>query len=117
VSQLVLGQFQRHRRYTIATAPGPVYLVLGYTDQYSTGEAHLTVWVESHPRKPDLRQRVLGSATALDPAWAHRMDTWQALLRTQRAATIEGVPATLQWFAARLDELEAVGLRPELFAS
>ncbi len=117
VSQLVLGQFQRHRRYTMATTARPVYLVIGYTDLYASGEAHLTVWVETDPRKPDLRQRVLAAAKELDPAWAQRIDSWQALLRTQRAATIEGVPATLQWFTARLDELEAVGLRPESFAS
>ncbi len=71
MTQSILGQFQRHARFTIFTGSKPIYLVLGYTDLSGTGEAHLTVWVESDPRKADLRMDILKAAEngGLDGTW------------------------------------------------
>jgi hypothetical protein len=114
VTQQILGQFQRHARYTIYTSNRPVYLVIGFTDLYVTGEAHLTVWVETDPKKPVIRQGVIGAADAggLGATWLRRLDTWQALSKTQRAATVEGSEATVQWFDGCLDELVLAGIGP-----
>lgn len=114
ITQLILGQFQRHARYTIATSSKPAYLIVGFTDLYATGEAHLTVWVESDPKKPVVRQGVIAAAEAggLDASWLRRLDTWQALSKTQRAATVEGRAATVAWFERSLDELDAAGIGP-----
>ena len=114
VTQQILGQFQRHARYTIYTSSKPVYLVIGFTDLYATGEAHLTVWVETDPKKPVTRQHVIAGAEAggLDPTWLRRLDTWQALSKTQRAATIEGSEATVLWFKQCLEELALAGMGP-----
>lgn len=114
ITQLILGQFQRHARYTISTGSKPAYLIVGFTDLYATGEAHLTVWVESDPKKPTIRQGLIAAAEVggLDASWLRRLDTWQALSKTQRAATIEGSAATVAWFEACLEQLAAAGLRP-----
>lgn len=114
ITQLILGQFQRHARFTISTGSKRAYLVIGFTDLYAAGEAHLTVWVETDPRKPDIRQGVIAAAEAggLDASWLRRLDTWQALSKTQRAATIEGSEATLLWFERCLDELALAGIGP-----
>lgn len=114
ITQLILGQFQRHARYTIATSSKPAYLVIGFTDLYVTGEAYLTVWVETDPKKPAIRQGVIAAAEAggLDAGWARRLDTWQALSKTQRAATVEGSAATVAWFESCLDELSLAGVQP-----
>ncbi len=114
ITQLILGQFQRHARYTIATSSKPAYLVIGFTDLYATGEAYLTVWVETDPKKPTIRQGVIAAAEAggLDASWARRLDTWQALSKTQRAATVEGGAATAAWFERCLGELAMAGITP-----
>lgn len=114
ITQLILGQFQRHARFTISTGSKPAYLVVGFTDLYVTGEAHLTVWVETDPKKPGIRQGVIAAAEAggLDASWLRRLDTWQALSKTQRAATIEGSAATVLWFGQRLEELAQAGISP-----
>jgi hypothetical protein len=114
ITQLILGQFQRHARYTISTGSKPAYLIVGLTDLYATGEAHLTVWVESDPKKPTIRQGLIAAAEAggLDASWLRRLDTWQALSKTQRAATIEGSAATVAWFERCLDELTMAGITP-----
>lgn len=114
ITQSILGQFQRHSRFTIFTGSKPIYLVLGYTDLSGTGEAHLTVWVESDPRKADLRMDILKAAEngGLDVTWVRRLDSWQALGRTQRAAMVDGPEASIAWFAARLSELASAGIEP-----
>jgi hypothetical protein len=114
VTQIILGQFQRHARFTISTSSRPGYLVIGFTDLYATGEAHLTVWVETDPKKPVIRQGVVaaGEAGVLDASWLRRLDTWQALSKTQRAATVEGSEATVLWFERCLDELALAGIGP-----
>lgn len=114
ITQLILGQFQRHARYTISTGSTPGYIVIGFTDLYATGEAHLTVWVETDPKKPTIRQGVIAAAETggLDATWLRRLDTWQALSKTQRAATVEGSAATVKWFERCLDELAAAGIGP-----
>jgi hypothetical protein len=114
LSQHVLGQFQRHSRFTVPTTERPFYLILGYSDLHATGEAHLTVWVESDPRKPDLRTALLQAAEvgSLPATWVRRLDTWQALSITRRAATVEGVEAAVDWFVERLEELATADIRP-----
>lgn len=114
VAQLILGQFQRHARFTISTTSKPVYLILGYTDLLATGEAHLTVWVESDPKKVAVRMALLKAADegGLHPSWIRRTDSWQALGKTHRAATLEGAQDTVDWLLARLEDLEASGLGP-----
>ena len=118
VTQQILGQFQRQARMTIFTTHHPVYLIVGYTDLYATGEAHLTVWVESDPKKPSIRSHILEAAEAggLEANWVRHLDTWQALGHTHRAGTIEGVDATVAWFTARLEELNAAGVGPDVAA-
>jgi hypothetical protein len=114
VAQLVLGRFQRQGQYAIATSSRPVYLVLGYAAHRLSGEAYLTLGVEHDPRKPQVRQAVLAMAETggLDGAWVRRLDTWQALAREQRATTIEGLAANVEWFAQRLAELKVAGVKP-----
>jgi hypothetical protein len=116
ITQQILGQFQRHARYTIYTSSKTVYLVIGFTDLYATGEAHLSVWVETDPKKPVIRQGVVAAAEAggLDASWLRRLDTWQALSKTQRAATVEGSEATVLWFERCLDELALAGVGPAI---
>lgn len=114
VAQLVLGRFQRQGQYAIATGSRPVYLVLGYAAHRLSGEAYLTIGVENDPRKAEVRQVVLSMAESggLDGAWVRRLDTWQALAREQRATTIEGLAANVDWFERCLAELEAAGVKP-----
>lgn len=89
-----------------------MYLVLGYSDLYSTGEANLTVRVESDPRKPAIRSAILQAAEdgALDTRWVRRIETWQALSSSRRAATVDEKDASVKWFAGRLDELASAGV-------
>ena len=114
ITQLILGQFQRQAPFTIFTTMRPVYLVIGYTDLRAVGEAQLTVWVESDPKKAEVRMTVLRAAEAggLDSAWIRRTDSWQALGRTHRAATIEGAQGAVSWFIERLEELDRAGMVP-----
>ena len=112
--QLVLGQFQRHARFTFSTTSKPVYLIVGFTDLLNSGEAQVTVWVENDPKRVDVRTSMIQAAEAggLDEAWVRRVDTWQGIGRTQRAATLDGAPSMTRWFEDRLDELAAAGVVP-----
>lgn len=114
ITQTILGQFQRHARLTITTTQRPVYLVLGYSDLFATGEAHLSVWVESDPKKVDVRAGMheVAAIGQLSDRWIRRLDSWQGLSVSQRAVTVEGVEANVGWFVDRLSELAAAGLAP-----
>lgn len=115
VAQLVLGQFQRHARYTLPTRSSPIYLVVGYTDLHGTGEAHASVWVESNPRKIDVRAAMHRAADdgGLAPSWTRRLDVWQGLAITRRATTLESADDAVEWFTDRLSELAKAGVRPD----
>ena len=114
--QLVLGQFQRHARFTFSTTVNPIYLIVGFTDLLNAGEAHATVWVENNPKRVDVRTAVIEAASAggLGDHWVRRLDSWQGLGRTRRAATLDGPDAMTHWFGQQLNELAAAGISPLL---
>jgi len=88
----------------------PILLEIGLVDV--DGEARLVFWVESDPKRPAIRERLLQLADegALGSEWRRQVPGWQGLSVSRRATTVEGYEATVSWFMDRLEELDGAGV-------
>lgn len=101
---------KRNRLMFYASSGSRAYPVVGVVS--SGDEAMLTIWVESPPKRTDVRRQLLEQADehGLPSKWVRQLGSWQALTLEQRLVTFSSHDDAAEWLLQGFIALDAVGL-------